>query len=206
MLADLVKEYPKARVVMTHRRPVRALTSLSSLQLKLRSVGTDTVKPNDIAKEVFSLWDAFAARAVDVRRAWAKAAAVAEGAKGEGGEGGEGGGEEVTGGTAQSSGDLLGGASPGPSGGLLDVALEELHTNPMGAVRRIYTAFGLQLSPSAEGRMEAFLADNGREKHGKNRYKTKWFGLGSPKDVLEKYDSISEIPPPCTIYSYLTNS
>ena len=180
---------------MTHRRPVRALTSLSSLQLKLRSVGTDTVKPNDIAKEVFSLWDAFAARAVDVRRAWAKAAAVAEGAKGEGGEGGEGGGEEVTGGTAQSSGDLLGGASPGPSGGLLDVALEELHTNPMGAVRRIYTAFGLQLSPSAEGRMEAFLADNGREKHGKNRYKTKWFGLGSPKDVLEKYDSISESPP-----------
>ena len=34
MLVDLVAEYPDARVVMTHRRPVRTLASLSSLQVR----------------------------------------------------------------------------------------------------------------------------------------------------------------------------
>jgi hypothetical protein len=33
MLADLAVEYPNARVVMTHRRPVQAMASLNALQV-----------------------------------------------------------------------------------------------------------------------------------------------------------------------------
>ena len=154
MLDDLVAEYPKARVVMTHRRPVRALTSLSSFQLRLRSVGTDKVDPHAIAKEVFSLWDAFAGRAVQTRQKWAWADSAHD----------------------SSARDAVG-RTAGPGGGLVDVALSELHTDPMAAVRRIYDAFELTLTPAAEAKMTGFLAGNGRDKHGANSYKAEWFGL-----------------------------
>ena len=155
-------------MIMMHRRPVRAMTSLSAFQFKLRTVTTDVARPKAMGLEVFSLWDALAARAVKVREAWSSHA---------GDEGQEAGATTTT--------------SP-PGGGLVDVALTELHTDPMGAVRRIYTEFGLELSPAAEARMQAFLANNGRDKHGKNRYKTEWFAPGSPEDLLAKYGGLKK--------------
>ena len=74
MLADLVAEYPNARVVMTHRRPVQAMASLNALQMKLRSVTSDKASPLDIANETFAQWDVFARRAVEVREAWSTSA------------------------------------------------------------------------------------------------------------------------------------
>ena len=143
MLGDLVKAYPNARVVMTHRRPAKVLSSLCSLQMKLRSVSSDQAVPVAVARETMSLWSALAARAVAMRRAWDS------------------------------------GASPGPGGGLVDVELGELHRDAMGAVRRIYSALGLQLSRPSEARMRAWLAANGRDKYGKNKYASAWFGLNS---------------------------
>ena len=63
-------------------------------------------------------------------------------------------------------------------GRVVDVDLKELHTDPMAAVRRIYDAFGLVLAPASEAKMRRWLADNGREKHGKNAYDRAWFGVG----------------------------
>ena len=160
--------FPPKKMIMMHRRPVRAMTSLSAFQFKLRTVTTDVARPKAMGLEVFSLWDALAARAVKVREAWSSHA---------GDEGQEAGATTTT--------------SP-PGGGLVDVALTELHTDPMGAVRRIYTEFGLELSPAAEARMQAFLANNGRDKHGKNRYKTEWFAPGSPEDLLAKYGGLKK--------------
>jgi len=57
---------------MTHRRPVRALTSLSSLQVKLRTVATDDIQPKRFAKEFLSLHSEFAGRATDTRKRWKK--------------------------------------------------------------------------------------------------------------------------------------
>ena len=44
-------------------------------------------------------------------------------------------------------------SQPGPGGGVVDVELGELHSEPMRAVRRIYSELGYELSPSAEARM-----------------------------------------------------
>ena len=72
MLDDMIDVYPDARVVMTHRRPVRALTSLSSLQVKLRTVSTDVIQPKEFAQEFLSLHSTFAGRAVESRERWKK--------------------------------------------------------------------------------------------------------------------------------------
>lgn len=45
MLKELVAEYPDARMIMTHRRPIKAMSSLSSLQMRLRSVSSDLANP-----------------------------------------------------------------------------------------------------------------------------------------------------------------
>ena len=73
MLDDLVREYPDADIIMTHRRPVRSMTSLSSLQSKLSSVCTDNLAPRVLAEHYMNLWDTFAAKAVATREAWADA-------------------------------------------------------------------------------------------------------------------------------------
>ena len=73
MLDDIVREYPDADIVMTHRRPVRSMTSLSSLQSKLSSVCTDELAPKELAGHYLSLWDKFAAKAVASREAWDEA-------------------------------------------------------------------------------------------------------------------------------------
>ena len=72
MLDDLIDVYPDANIIMTHRRPVRALTSLSSLQVKLRTVATDVIKPKEFAQEFIGLHSEFAGRAVDTRKKWKK--------------------------------------------------------------------------------------------------------------------------------------
>ncbi len=169
MLDAMAAVYPDARLVMTHRRPVRALTSLSSLQIKLRSVTTDDIDPHQFADEFLTFWGPFAARAVNTRRRWAKEAKEA------GAEDGE----------------------PGSRRGLpvVDVNLHDLHKDPMSVVARIYQAFGLVLSPERRARMEWWLQNEGsRGKHGRNPYKAEWFGLEDRAAVLrarpglKKYD------------------
>ena len=75
-------------------------------------------------------------------------------------------------------------------GRVVDVDLKELHTDPMAAVRRIYDAFGLVLAPASEAKMRRWLADNGREKHGKNAYDRAWFGVGDDDAVLKEYSGL----------------
>jgi hypothetical protein len=72
MMDDMLNVYPDARIIMTHRRPVRALSSLSKLQIKLRTVATDKIEPKRFAKEFLSLHSEFAGRAVDTRKRWEK--------------------------------------------------------------------------------------------------------------------------------------
>ena len=57
----------------------------------------------------------------------------------------------------------------------------------MAAVRRIYEAFSLELTAASEAKMRAWLAENGREKHGKNAYERAWFGVGDDAEVLKEY-------------------
>jgi hypothetical protein len=58
-----------------------------------------------------------------------------------------------------------------------DVRYHELVGDPIGAVRRIYTHFGLPLTAEAERRMRSHLAGNPQHKHGQHAYDLKAFGL-----------------------------
>lgn len=74
-----------------------------------------------------------------------------------------------------------------PTGGLVDVDLARLHADPLGVVSEIYEELGLKLSPRGEARMRGWLAENGRDKHGKNEYNASWFGLGSREERREVF-------------------
>jgi hypothetical protein len=66
-LEAVLAAYPDARFVQTHRDPLRILSSLSSLEVVLRSMTSDAVVPRAVAAE-WSRWLAIAyERAVDFR-------------------------------------------------------------------------------------------------------------------------------------------
>ncbi len=58
-LEHLLRTYPDARIVFTHRDPVKSLTSYASLTALVRSMGSDEVDPNAVAKD----WNARLKRA-----------------------------------------------------------------------------------------------------------------------------------------------
>jgi hypothetical protein len=71
--------------------------------------------------------------------------------------------------------------------GLVDAALHDgqVHhsqyadflTDPFGVVRSVYAAFGRDLSPDAEARMKAYLANRPKDKHGTHEYSFDDLGL-----------------------------
>jgi hypothetical protein len=50
-LEHLLATYPDARIVFTHRDPVKSMTSYASLTTIVRSVGSDHVDPNAVAAD-----------------------------------------------------------------------------------------------------------------------------------------------------------
>lgn len=55
-LADLLEEYPDARIVLTHRDPAAVLPSVANLTVTLRRLFSSTVDPYDIGRQVFDRW------------------------------------------------------------------------------------------------------------------------------------------------------
>jgi len=53
---------------------------------------------------------------------------------------------------------------------VFDVHFPELIADPIAMIRRIYGHFDMPLSPLAEERVRAFLAENAADKHGTHRY------------------------------------
>ena len=50
-LDSLLVQYPDARIVFTHRDPVKSMTSYASLTALVRSMGCDTVDPEEVAND-----------------------------------------------------------------------------------------------------------------------------------------------------------
>ena len=67
-------------------------------------------------------------------------------------------------------------AHPRP-GQFIDVHHGDVSRDPIGAVRRIYDHYGLTLTDEAETAMLAFMAANGKGKHGGHHYTAEQFGL-----------------------------
>jgi hypothetical protein len=67
-LRALLATYPDARLVQTHRDPLKVLSSLTSLATTLRKMASDAIDPHAIARE-WSHWNAVAfERSVRARR------------------------------------------------------------------------------------------------------------------------------------------
>ncbi|MEX2209030.1 MAG: sulfotransferase [Myxococcota bacterium] len=73
----------------------------------------------------------------------------------------------------------------------VDVQFGELTGDALGVVERIYAHFGLALSGEARARMQRFIADNPREKHGVHRYRLEDFGL-DPAHERRRFSAYSE--------------
>lgn len=72
---------------------------------------------------------------------------------------------------------------------IIDVHYAELTDNPLGAMRKLYTALGDEFDGAAEQGMSAWLADNPQNKFGKHEYKLDQFGLSpaAAAPAFERY-------------------
>lgn len=73
----------------------------------------------------------------------------------------------------------------------LDVRYRDLVKNPMATVRHIYARFDMALTPRAEARMQQYLAETPKDKHGAHEYSLAQFGL-DPDQERERYRAYRE--------------
>jgi hypothetical protein len=67
-LDHLLRSYPDARIVFTHRDPVKSMTSYASLTSLVRSMGSDEVDRFEVAQDWSARLARVLARAIEVRR------------------------------------------------------------------------------------------------------------------------------------------
>ena len=58
-----------------------------------------------------------------------------------------------------------------------DLHFTDLMHDPFGSIEKIYRHFEMDFTPEAQSAMQAFLADNSREKHGKHIYSAEMYGM-----------------------------
>jgi hypothetical protein len=61
----------------------------------------------------------------------------------------------------------------------IDVTHRDTVRDPLGTVARIYHAFGEKLSPAAAARVQAWVDENPKDKHGRHLYRAEDFGLSA---------------------------
>lgn len=74
----------------------------------------------------------------------------------------------------------------------VDVLYADLARDPMGAVRRIYQDLDLELTPGTAARMEAWLADNRKGKHGAPDYSLAAAGVSDAQIEAEFGDYMAQ--------------
>jgi hypothetical protein len=79
----------------------------------------------------------------------------------------------------------------------LDLHFRDVLTDPVAAVRRIYSHFDVPLSAEADRRFRAWKQDNPRGKHGEHRYAAEDYGTteAAINDRFAAYISHFSIPP-----------
>lgn len=65
---DILRTYPDALIIHTHRDPARVVPSLASLCYAFRCMNSDSVDPARIGRNIMDVWSAYLQRAVEARR------------------------------------------------------------------------------------------------------------------------------------------
>ncbi|HEY8520776.1 MAG TPA: sulfotransferase [Gammaproteobacteria bacterium] len=133
-LDALLDRYPDARIVQTHRDPLRVVASMASLATVLRRAFSASADPAQIGVDWAERWARALERFLAVR-------------------------------------------DRAPREQFLDVAYEELETDPLATVERVYRFLGWPLTDEARQAMQRFLAANPKNKHGAHRYSLAQYGL-----------------------------
>src|SRR5262249_46052088 len=83
-----------------------------------------------------------------------------------------------------------------PADRVVDVQFSDFMADPFATIRAIYARLGLELTPDAESRMRAFLAENPQDKHGRHRYSFAEAGLdeGEWRERVERYQKYFDVP------------
>jgi Sulfotransferase family len=78
----------------------------------------------------------------------------------------------------------------------VDVYFRDFLSDPMSVVRTIYDRMDTDLTPEAERKMKAFLAENPQEKHGGHRYTFSETGLdaGELRERMRPYQEFFDVP------------
>lgn len=133
-LDSLFAVFPDARVVITHRDPMKSIPSLCSVLSHSHLAMEPNADLKAMAHRELDYWETAKVRTEAVRKQM-------------------------------------------PREQLLDVDHADFHNNPMGTVKRIYSYFGITLSPEAEGALEGWIAANPKGKHGEHTYDLATYGL-----------------------------
>lgn len=135
-LEHLLRMYPDARIVFTHRDPVKSVTSYTSLTSLVREMGSDHVDPFAVAADWTPRLRGVLEHALDVRDSGTYRDAVFH-----------------------------------------DMYFSDFVANQFAVVEQIYDALGLPMTGAAAARMQAFIADNPKGKHGLHLYTPEEFGI-----------------------------
>jgi hypothetical protein len=135
-LEHLLRTYPDARIVFTHRDPVKSVTSYASLTSLVREAGSDEVDPFAVARDWTPRLHRVLDHAMDVR-------------------------EQGT----------------YPDAVFYDMYFSDFVADQFAAVEQIYDALGLPMTDEGAARMQAFIAENPKGKHGLHLYTPEEFGI-----------------------------
>jgi hypothetical protein len=79
---------------------------------------------------------------------------------------------------------------------VVDVQFREFMADPLGTIGAVYDRLGFELTTGAEERMQTFLADNPRDKHGKHDYTFAATGLDAAeiRERARRYQEYFDVP------------
>ena len=137
----LLSVFPDARVIITHRDPVKSIPSLTSLLSDLRRMVYKDPDLTLMGPRETAYWGKAKDRTEALRKTL-------------------------------------------PTGQFIDINHSDFHADPIGAVRKIYDYFGLDLKPEVEQKMKDWLAANPAGKHGKHTYEITDYGV-TEQDVRD---------------------
>jgi hypothetical protein len=141
LLDTLLETYPDARIIHTHRDPVRVCASVASLTVTLRGASSDAIDPPSIGRQQLDWWAKLVQQSLEQRMRLSDR-----------------------------------------SEQFFDLKMSELVADPLDVVRRLYAHFDYRLTAETEAKMEAFMRNNPRDKHGSHSYAPEVFGIDPAHD------------------------
>jgi len=135
-LGHLLAKYPDARIVFTHRDPVKSVTSYASLTTLVREASSDDVDPYEIAEDWTARLNRVIDHALDVRE-----------------------------------------ARDYPDAIFYDMYFPDFVADQFAVVQDIYEQLELPMTDEGAARMQAFIADNPKGKHGLHLYTPEEYGI-----------------------------